>query len=172
MNRYFLFQRNNMSGLTTKQKKARKKKSAQKKLIAQQNKANQVENEDQPIDEFQVAAKREKPATDVTPNYKTFVLGFSGSMDQWDALVLKTHNEFGYAFEYEDLIESIIEQIITDKPETEMMFDADKELADIIKVLSVNHPSPYVDMMTVVLKQAAAYWNGDLEKNGLLDYSI
>ena len=111
-----------MSGLTTKQKKARKKKSAQKKLIAQQNKANQAENEieDPSLDEFQSIAKREKSETDVTPNYKTFVLGFSGSMDQWDALVLKTHNEFGYAFEYEDLIESIIEKIIADTPETEM----------------------------------------------------
>ncbi len=159
-----------MSGLTTKQKKARKKKSAQKKLIAQQNKANQVENGNQPLDEFQVAAKRVSAETDVTPNYNTLILAFSGTMVQWNTLILKTHNEFGYAFEYEDLIESIIEKIIEDTPETETVFDGDKELNDIVNVLKASHPSTYVDMMTVVVKQATAYWNGDLEKDNLLNY--
>lgn len=49
-------------------------------------------------------------------------------MEQWDALVLKTHNELGYASEYEDLIEKIIKNNNSRQTRNRNHVDADKEL--------------------------------------------
>lgn len=42
------------------------------------------------------------------PDYSKMVSDFGGSMEQWYQIVLNTHNEFNYGFQYEDLEEVLL----------------------------------------------------------------
>ena len=161
-----------MATLTKDQKRAKKKKSAQKKLITKQHEENKKSN-------LSIAAannlpERKKPSTNVKPDYKTLISDFSGSMEQWDELVLKTHNAFGYGFEYEDLAYAIIEKIIVVLPSSVDILNAQNEnsLEDIVKQLEEKYENTLINMLSIVDKQTGAYWRGELEREDLLDYGF
>jgi hypothetical protein len=161
-----------MATLTKDQKRAKKKKSAQKKLITKQHEENKKSNLS--IAVTNNLPERKNPSTKVKPDYKTLVSDFSGSMEQWDELVLKTHNAFGYGFEYDDLADAIIEKIITALPSSVDVINAQKgkPLEDIVKQLEEKYENLLINMLSIVDKQTSAYWRGELEEEDLLDYGF
>ncbi len=161
-----------MATLTKDQKRAKKKKAAQKKLITKQHEENKKSN--QSIAEANHLPERKNPMTKIKPDYEALVSGFSGSMEQWDELVLKTHNTFGYGFEYDDLADAIIEKIMAALPNSVDILSAQKgkSLEELVKQLEDKYENQLIDMLSIVDKQTGAYWRGELEREDLLDYGF
>lgn len=161
-----------MATLTKDQKRAKKKKAAQKKLITKQHEENKKLN--QSIAVTNNLPERQNPMTKIKPDYKALVSNFSGSMEQWDALVLQTHNTFGYGFEYDDLADVIIEKVMEAIPSSADILSAQngKSLEELIKQLEDKYEDQLINMLSVVDKQTGAYWRGELESEGLLDYGF
>lgn len=161
-----------MATLTKDQKRAKKKKAAQKKLITKQHEENR--NSNQSIVVTNNLPERKNPMTKIKPDYKALVSDFSGSMEQWDKSVLKTHNTFGYGFDYDELADAIIEKIMKALPGSVDILSAQngKSLEELVKQLEEKYEDQLINMLSVVDKQTGAYWRGELEAEDLLDYGF
>ena len=162
-----------MATLTKDQKRAKKKKAAQKKVITKQQEDNKKSNQSIAVNNN--LPERKNPHTKMKPDYKTLVSKFSGSMEQWNEIVLKTHNDFGYGFDYEDLADVILAKIRVVMPSSIDILNEEKGLSyeELQKKLeSKDQNNQYIIMLSVVNKQAGAYWSGELEEEDLLDYGF
>lgn len=161
-----------MATLTKNQKRAKKKKAAQKKLITKQYEENKKSS--QSIAVTNNLPERQNPMTKIKPDYKALVSNFSGSMEQWDELVLQTHNTFGYGFEYDDLADAIIEKVMEVLPDSVDILSVQKgkSLEELVKQLEEKHENQLINMLSIVDKQTGAYWRGELESEDLLDYGF
>ena len=110
----------------------------------------------------------------VKPDYKSIILIFEGTMEQWGELVLGIHNAYGYGFDYNDLGSKLIEKILEEIPSSESIINANKSkiLEDIVKALRNSHKSKFIDMLAVVDEQDGDFWRGDIEAKGLIDYGL
>lgn len=100
-----------------------------------------------------------------SPDYKSLILNFSGQMDEWNSLILKTHNEFGYGFEYEDLEHELIKMIKIEMPGTSKLFNNDQRtVEEIVPELKKHYSSKLTDMLAVTDDQNGAYWRGELDE--------
>jgi hypothetical protein len=116
--------------------------------------------------------KNSDPQSRVSPDYEMLVSGFSGSMPEWDDLVLKTHNAFGYGFNYDQLADKVLDKIITVLPDSEKIANSGETLEDIVTELSNKYDHQFVEMLSVVNKQTDKYWSGELEEKELIDYGF
>lgn len=99
------------------------------------------------------------------PDYKQLILNFSGEIEEWGELILKTHNEFGYGFEYEDLEHELIEIIKIEVPGTSKLLNDNQQTVEAAVVeLKKNHTSKLIDMLEVTDAQNGAYWRGELDE--------
>jgi hypothetical protein len=118
--------------------------------------------------------QRTQSNSKVKPDYKGLVSGFQGTMEEWDKLVLETHDAFGYGFDYVELCEHVIEKISEDMPSSRGIIDGNKLLAVdelVIKLLDIDE-NKFIEMLAVIDKQEGTYWRGELEENDLLSYGL
>ncbi len=116
--------------------------------------------------------KNSDPQSRVSPDYDLLVSGFSGSMIEWDDLVLKTHNAFGYGFNYDQLADKLLDKIIDVFPDSEKTANSENALEDIVTELSNKYDHQFIEMLSVVDKQTERYWSGELEEKELIDYGF
>ena len=162
-----------MKALTKAQKRNKKKQVQKKKLLTKQHDRNKALKKSSPDSALYNLLTNEGNITE-KPDYKGIVNNFEGSMEQWYELDLKTHNDYGLGFVYDDLADVILNKIIEDIPESSEILNQDKlsTLSDIVLDLKSKFEHKLIDMLTVVDEQDDSYWNGELERKGLIKYGL
>ncbi|MDU0355794.1 hypothetical protein RS130_19590 [Paraglaciecola aquimarina] len=106
---------------------------------------------------------RAVPKVDI--DYNSLISNFSGSMEEWDQLVLKTHINFGLSFEYEDLAKELIQRIILEFPNAEYQIKNNNlSIAELVIKLRKSHTSIFIEMLAITDEQDDAFWRGDLDE--------
>ncbi|HBA56269.1 hypothetical protein [Alteromonas sp.] len=98
------------------------------------------------------------------PEYLKIVNEFDGTMKDWYQLVLDTHIEYGYEFEYIDFEEALLKAIKQKFPNLQAnLHDSSLNNDKIIEILREHCSDELVEMFAVCAKQNDDYWSGELE---------
>lgn len=107
------------------------------------------------------------------PDYYDIVSKFNGTMDEWYELILKTHNEYGFGFEYEELEDVLLNLIANEFPDVIAIVEKEHDCSsEVVTEIGNNFKHKWVDMLVVTNNQNGEYWSGALETNKRLDYGL
>ncbi|QTL34495.1 hypothetical protein [Pseudoalteromonas viridis] len=107
------------------------------------------------------------------PDYYDIVSKFNGTMDEWYELILQTHNEYGFGFEYEDLEDVLLNLIASEYPEVIAIVEKEYDCSsEAVKEINDNFKHKWVDMLVVTNNQNGEFWSGALEANKRIVYGL
>ena len=180
--------------LTKKQKRAKKQRIARKAKVALENEANMLVNKTTERIYNNLVRNKTDNAEDLSqtdtrplrqgsapvggekftpPEYSKIIDEFDGTMEDWYQLVLDTHNEYGYEFEYIDFEEALLKAIKQKFPNLQAnLHDSSLNNDKIIEILREHCSDELVEMFAVCAKQNDDYWSGELEAKGLITYGL
>lgn len=180
--------------LTKKQKRAKKQKIAHKAKVTLKNETNMLVNKTTERRYNNLIRDKSDSAENLSqsdtgplrlgsvpiggekftpPEYSKIIDEFDGTMEDWYQLILDTHNEYGYEFEYIDFKEALLIAIKQKFPNLQAsLHDSSLDNDKIIEILREHYSDELVEMFAVCAKQNDEYWSGELEAKGLITYGL